>query len=151
MNFIFLFFNKKMNSTAVGPAGSGPLQQVTPWRPQVLPEIRNFLRVAKVYRVEYGPFPPPLGEMQLKPGTIRNIGGGGLMFHSPEPFETGDQLVLRIHLPGWLWQGDDIVESGDLHAEAMLTAIAEVRHTTPNPEGDSYAVGVKFLGRLLVP
>ena len=112
-------------------------------------ELRRFLRLDKDYRVEYGPFPLRGRDDELKPSLIKNIGGGGLMFHSAEPIPVGRQIILKIHLTGWRQDGDEIVESETGDAEVLLTAIAEVNRSEFNPDGGYYTIGAEFLGRVL--
>ena len=89
-------------------------------------ELRRFLRASKSYRLQYGPFPSPERDGPLKESVIQNIGGGGLMFKGSSPIPPGEQLVMKIIIPGWRMQGDDIVEVEDSTCEATITAIAEV-------------------------
>ena len=112
-------------------------------------DLRRFLRVAKEYQVEYGPFPQTGQSGPLKPSVVTNIGGGGLLFNSEETIEVGSQLLLRIFVPGWRRQGDEIVESPDENEVAVISAIAEVRHVDFDQEKTCYSVGVQFLGRVL--
>lgn len=110
-------------------------------------DLRKFLRAEADYRVEYGPFPPAPDMSDLKPGAIKNISGGGLLFNTREPLPVGDQIVIRIHLTGWRPEGDDWVETGD-QTEHPLTTIAEVIRCESDPTSGAYQVGVKFLGRV---
>ncbi len=110
-------------------------------------ELRRFLRLRKEYRVEYGPFPLSGRDGELQSSLIRNIGGGGLQFYSPESFPEGRQLILRIFISGWRQEGEEMVEAEG--AETLVTAIAQVKRTQFDPDKDSYLVAVEFLGRIL--
>lgn len=112
-------------------------------------ELRRFLRTSNEYRVEYGLFPLTNPDEELKTGFIKNIGGGGLMFQSPDPFSIGTQLVLKIYITGWLKQGEDIVEAPGSENIAAITAIAEVTRCEFMPEKNLHNIGVQFLGRIL--
>jgi len=112
-------------------------------------ELRRFMRIAKDYRLEYGPFPFSGPDDELKTSRIRNIGAGGLMFESTEPLPKGRQLLLKIFINGWRPSGEELVESSDPGSEAMVTAIAQVLRCDPGAESGSFLVGVEFLGRIL--
>ena len=111
-------------------------------------ELRRFLRVSTPYRVEYVHFPFP-GNGEPKTSAIKNIGAGGLLFKAHEPFSQGQQLVLKIFIPGWRLDGDDVLEAPDEDSEAPITALSEVRHCTFDPADHCWAVGIEFLGRIL--
>lgn len=112
-------------------------------------ELRRFLRLSKEYRLEYGPFPPSGGDKPLQTSVIKNIGGGGLLFRSEEPFPAGRQLLLKIYLPGWRQEGEEIVEAADPGAEAAISALAQVRRAEFDSSRGGYLVAVEFLGRVL--
>lgn len=113
-------------------------------------ELRRFLRAAKTYRVEYCLFPPGRPDVGLKESVIENLGGGGLLFSSPEPVPVGRQLVLRIHLTGWRQEGGDIVETADETSVAPITAVAKVNRCEFGSADNCYHVGVEFVGRILI-
>lgn len=112
-------------------------------------EVRRYLRLAKEYRVEYGPFPLSGRDDELRPTTIINIGGGGLLFRSTEDFPIGRHLILKTYIVGWRQDGQDLAESDDPAQEARITAIAEVLRSDYNPGEGCYHVAVQFLGRIL--
>ncbi|MEW6264525.1 MAG: PilZ domain-containing protein [Thermodesulfobacteriota bacterium] len=112
-------------------------------------DLRRYLRAAVEYRLEYGPFPAPIKDSQYKSSYIHNIGCGGLMFSADEPLAAGQQLILKIHLPGWRQEDGDLVEAHGDEFEATLTAIAEVTRCDRDSAGGSWTVGVRFLGRVI--
>lgn len=112
-------------------------------------ELRRFLRVAKEYRMEYGPFPFSGRDNEVQPGVIKDIGGGGLMFQSQEPFPEGRQLFFKIFIMGWRLEGDDVVEAEGENTEAAITAIAQVLWSEFDAKEECYKIGVEFLGRIL--
>lgn len=70
------------------------------------------------------------------------------MFIGSEPIPSGEQLVMKIIIPGWRNKGDDVVEAGDSSSEATITAVAEVLRSVEKDNG-VYEIGVQFLGRIL--
>jgi len=112
-------------------------------------ELRRFLRLAKPYRVEYGLFPLSGRDGEIRSSVLKNISGGGLLFHSPDPFPLGRQILLKIQLTGWREHGDELIESENENETVILTAIAEVKWSEPDPEASGFAIGVEFLGRIL--
>jgi c-di-GMP-binding flagellar brake protein YcgR len=113
-----------------------------------LQDLRQYLRAAKDYRVQYGPFPLVGRDDELKESRLRNISGGGLLFEAHEPLPEGRQVVLKIFLPGWRAEGLEI-SPGQAEDEATLSAVAEVVRCQADAETDRYIVGVKFLGRII--
>ena len=115
----------------------------------MIEELRKYVRATKEYRLEYGPFPPTGPDDVKKGAVIRNISAGGVLFQSRENFPLGHQLVLSIYFTGWKKQGEEIVEAPEQDHETVIKAIAEITRCEFETETDSYAVGVKFLGRIL--
>jgi hypothetical protein len=99
--------------------------------------------------VQYGPFPTPDQDGPLKESVIQNIGGGGLMFVGSESIPSGEQLVMKIIIPGWQIKGDDIIETSDPSNEAVITAVAEVLRSEETDTNGVFEIGVRFLGRIL--
>lgn len=112
-------------------------------------DLRRYIRAAKEYRLEYGPFPLSTRDGEFQTSMVRNIGGGGLLFESPDPIPVGRQLVLKIFLRGWRLMDDEVVEAEDDRAEALITAIGQVQWVKDDPAQKRYQIGVEFLGRIL--
>ena len=110
-------------------------------------DLRDYLRATTEYRMEYGPFPLSEKSDELKSSTVMNIGGGGLMFRSPEDLTVGRQIVVKIFLTGWREEKNDLVEAAD--SEALLTVIAEVRRSEFDQKNQCHLIAVQFLGRIL--
>jgi len=109
-------------------------------------ERRKHRRLEKGYRLEYGPFESMATRESLKASALKNLSGGGVLFHAGESFPAGTQLFLKIYIEGWC-QGDcgSVRVSRD-NAELLLKAIAEVLHVVWDTESDSYLVGARFSG-----
>ena len=112
-------------------------------------DLRQYLRASKEYRLEYGLFPLSHRTGEFKSTILKNIGGGGLLFQATEDIPPGRQLVLKIYIPGWRQEGDDIVEAPDRQDEMTLTAIAEVKRSDFDAKNGLWSIGVQFLGRIL--
>ena len=71
------------------------------------------------------------------------------MFTGSAPIPPGEQLVMKIFIPGWRAHGDDIIEAEDPASEAVITAVAEVLRSVETDANGVYEIGVRFLGRIL--
>jgi c-di-GMP-binding flagellar brake protein YcgR len=112
-------------------------------------DLRRYLRASIQYRIEYGPFPLSSQGEDLKESFVNNISAGGLMFTAADDFSPGRQLVIKIYVPGWRQNGDEIIENSEGDAEELqLVAIAEVTRSIKVSNAGVFEVGVKFIGRI---
>lgn len=110
--------------------------------------LRQYLRANKEYPMEYSPFPLSGLTGPTQCGVIKNISGGGLMFHADEDLPIGLQLTVKLHIHGWRIDGDEAVETGDEKDVMPLTAIVEITRCQQCQDGRR-EVGAKFVGRIL--
>lgn len=71
------------------------------------------------------------------------------MFIGSAPIPPGEQLIMKIIIPGWRTKGDDIIEAPDSTSEATITAVAEVLRSVETDANGVYEIGVRFVGRIL--
>lgn len=111
-------------------------------------ERRSHRRIEKSYCIEYGPLNCLIYPDQIMTGTLYNISAGGLLFSSSEFFPKGTQLHVRVRIAGWQITEKGIEKTENQSAEAVLRTIVEVMRITAEPNGTSYRIAAKFLGRV---
>ena len=111
-------------------------------------DVRRYKRLAKKYRIEYGPFSAMLDRKKLHKGVLINIGGGGVLFSSTEKYDIGTQLYIMISITGWGQDNGKVVKVRDEDLELAIKAIAEVLRVDEEKEGNGYIIGAKFSGRV---
>lgn len=112
-------------------------------------EQRIYPRIPKEVSVSVAKLEYPLLADADQSGTLKNIAEGGICFITAASYEPGARLSLKINIKGWrrhLKSVASILEDVTVTAAATpLTAVAEVTWVSPQPNGDSYEIGVKFL------
>lgn len=105
---------------------------------------RRFPRIEKDVEIEVVKLTfPPSKSSELCCET-RDIGGGGICFVSPKPYETGTLLQLNIFVKGWRHHKKPFSKLMDLTSNAPLTAIAEVAWQKRRETDEAFDVGVRF-------
>lgn len=111
-------------------------------------ERRQHMRLAKGYRLEYGPFSSMVNHQNLKASTINDISGGGVSFCSEEQVPVGSQLFLKIYIAGWSAETGEAVTVSSEDSELLLMTIAEVLRADYVADKQCYLIGTRFLGRV---
>jgi len=111
-------------------------------------EVRRYKRLAKKYRIEYGPFSAMLDREKMHKGVLINIGGGGVLFSSTEKYDIGTQLYIMISISGWGQNNGKVIKVVDENLELAIKAIAEVLRVDEDRKGGGYVIGAKFSGRV---
>lgn len=107
-------------------------------------ERRNHTRIDKECRIEYGPFSAMLRPGALRSGALRNIGSGGVLFTADAACAIGEQLFLKIYIPGWQECDGRCHQVTGSGSELLLETVAEVLRV--DDTGQGYLTGVRFLG-----
>lgn len=109
---------------------------------------RKHTRLDKQYRLEYGPFTSVISQDTLKPGTLLNLSGGGVLFTADEPFSTGTHLFVKVYVTGWAQELGAIIKVDNPKSELLLKTIVEVIRSDFDNENNQYLIGAKFLGQV---
>ncbi len=108
-------------------------------------ENRRFPRISSSTVVESTRLAYPLDTASTKMGMSRNIGPEGVCLTSPEPYDAGDILSLKIDLPGWQRFNPSVAAIVDEEkAVAPLTAVVEVVWCRPMTGQEGFEMGVRF-------
>ncbi|MDY6856869.1 MAG: PilZ domain-containing protein [Thermodesulfobacteriota bacterium] len=108
-------------------------------------ERRSCIRLPKNTRVEYHALKYPLDNMDIEEATVKNIGGGGLMFESNRIIEVGTVIQVDITLQGWHKFKPGFFKVHESSISRPVTAIAEVVRTEEIIKEERYEIGVKFI------
>ena len=111
-------------------------------------ERRQHMRLAKGYRLEYGPFSSLVNHQGLKGSTIHDISGGGVSFCAQERIPVGSQLFLKIYITGWRGEEGEAMAVSNEDSELLLMTVAEVLRTDYSEDNQCYLIGTRFLGRV---
>lgn len=109
-------------------------------------ERRNYTRIDKECRIEYGPFSTVVHSGPLRPGAVKNIGSGGVLFTTAAACAIGEQLFLKIYIPGWQQRDGRCRQVSGAGSELLLETVAEVLRV--DDTGQGYLTGVRFLGSI---
>lgn len=109
---------------------------------------RQYTRLTKDYRIEYGPFSALFSENGLTAAMVKNVSGGGLLFGAYEELQIGSKIVLSIYVTGWKQEDGSYVPVPDHAAELQLKAIAEIVRVEHDKESGYYRTGARFVGRV---
>jgi len=109
---------------------------------------RKYKRIAREYRIEYGPFSAIFSASSFKATKVKNLSGGGVLFSADEAFDIGTKLVLVIHIGGWKLENNCCIPSEDHGTELQLKAIAEIVRVEHDLKTGIYRTGARFVGRL---
>ena len=108
-------------------------------------ERRSFMRLPKNTRVEYHRLKYPLDYKNIEEATVKNIGGGGLLFESNHIIDVGTILQLDITLQGWHKFRPGFLKVHESSISRPVTAIAEVVRVDEIIREKRYEIGVKFV------
>lgn len=103
-------------------------------------EKRKFPRVPGRVAIEVSPLLRPLDAVLGKLASATDLSGGGLCFVGPEEYPPGTRLSLRLRLPGIRALAGAAPEP-----PRSIRAIAEAVWSRPDPEGQGFSVGIRFL------
>jgi len=106
------------------------------------------MRLAKEYRIEYGPYSSIFSEQAMKKTVVKNVSGGGVLFAAFEELAPGSKIVLSIHVTGWRQEDGIFVPVPDKKADLNLKAIAEIVRVEHDPDTGCFRTGARFVGRL---
>jgi len=109
---------------------------------------RKFLRLAREYRVEYGPLSALFSGERLKTAIAKNISGGGVLFSAHEELAVGSKIVLSIYVSGWTDEDGSLVPADDPEAELHFKVIAEIVRVERDDESGDFRIGARFVGRV---
>jgi hypothetical protein len=105
-------------------------------------EKRAFQRLPSNFRVEISRLGFPQSKMPRLEIESMDVGGGGLLLQSPERFEPGDNLMLRLYISGLNKFHPGFFKVFESDVGQYLQAIAEVVRAESVPGG--YALGIRF-------
>jgi c-di-GMP-binding flagellar brake protein YcgR len=88
-------------------------------------ERRKFIRIDEHHLLKY-----KVCENDQVLSFVRNISGGGVLFHSKDPVEVGTTLEMRISLPP---------------EEKPIDVVVKVRHIKELKKLGGYNVGAEFV------
>ena len=109
---------------------------------------RKYMRLAREYRIEYGPFSSLFSEHSLKPTLAKNVSGGGVLFGTDEELQLGSKIVLSIHIAGWKHNDGTYIPENELNTALQLKAIAEIVRVEQDSATGMYRTGARFVGRI---
>ena len=109
---------------------------------------RQYTRLTKDYRIEYGPFSALFSENSLKAAMVKNVSGGGVLFGAYEDLPVGSKIILSIYVTGWRQEDGSCIPVPDHAAELQLKAIAEIVRVEHDKESGYYRTGARFVGRV---
>jgi hypothetical protein len=109
---------------------------------------RQYKRLTKDYRIEYGPFSTLFSENSLKATMVKNVSGGGVLFGAYEELPIGSKIFLSIYVSGWRQEDGTYIPVPDHAAELQLKAIAEIVRVEHDNESGYYRTGARFVGRV---
>ncbi len=104
---------------------------------------RRFVRLPKGYSVEINEFKFPITNQERVSATCSDISTGGVCLESPEAFEPGARLQVRVNIPRLNKFMPGFFKVYENDAEQYLQAIAEVAWSEPVPGG--HQVGLRFI------
>lgn len=105
---------------------------------------RRFPRIEKDVEIEVVKLTYPPSKSSELCCETRDIGGGGICFVSPKPYETGTLLQLNILIKGWRHHKKPFSKLMDLTSNTPLTAIAEVAWQKQREADNAFDIGVRF-------
>ncbi len=109
------------------------------------PDQRRFPRIEKDVEIEVVKLTYPPSKSSELCCETRDIGGGGICFVSPKPYDAGTLLQLNILIKGWRHHKKPFSKLMDLTSDAApLTAIAEVAWQKRRGADEAFDVGVRF-------
>ena len=85
---------------------------------------RPYARLSKEYLVEYGPYSALFSNYNLKPATVKNVSGSGVLFRADEHLAVGSKIFLTIHVSGWKQDNGACLPVADQASVLLLNAIA---------------------------
>jgi len=106
------------------------------------------MRIARDYRLEYGPYAALFSEAVFKTTRVKNVSGSGVLFSAYEELPIGSKILLSIHVSGWKQENGSHVPCADHDTELHLRAIAEIVRVEHDLDTGSYRTGARFVGRL---
>lgn len=107
-----------------------------------------YKRIAREYRLEYGPYAALFSEAVFKTTRVKNVSGSGVLFSAYEELPIGSKIVLSIHVSGWKLENGSHVPCADHGSELHLRAIAEIVRVEYDHHTCNYRTGARFVGRL---
>lgn len=108
-------------------------------------EKRNYPRIPREIAIQVSELTYPL---PVEPGDDRigkDIGGGGICFISPHPYDVGKTLCITMHIKGWEMFKKPHSLLLDISAGTPLNVIGLVVWSREQEHGGGYEIGIKFL------
>jgi len=109
---------------------------------------RKYMRLAREYRIEYGPFSSLFSEHALRPTWAKNVSGGGVLFGTDEELPIGSKIVLSIQVSEWKQADGTYIATPGADTELQLKAIAEVVRVEYDSDSGIFRTGARFVGRV---
>lgn len=99
-------------------------------------EMRKYIRLSKVLKIQYALVPGPDEEYEFKKAESINISAGGMKLLVPEFIEQGKQVILQFILP----------MENNYSKLRMLSRVKRSDRTHKNDAGNIFYIGVEFIG-----
>ncbi len=109
---------------------------------------RQYTRITRDYRLEYGPFAAVFFPAPLTATRVKNVSGSGVLFSAHEQLPVGSKIVMSIYVSGWKQENGSPVPCPDHGSELHLQAIAEIVRVEHDEDTGCYRTGARFVGRL---
>jgi len=109
---------------------------------------RQYTRLTKDYRIDYGPFSTLFSGHSLTAAMVKNVSAGGVLFGAYHDLPIGSKIVLSMYVNGWRQEDGSYVPVPDHASELQLKAIAEIVRVEHDNESGYYRTGARFVGRV---
>ena len=107
-------------------------------------ERRNYKRLPKESRVVYKIVEYSSQEKELKEARYKDVGGGGLLLETAEPYSLGTLFKVTFDLQGWQKYYPGFLKFDQTSRSEPITVIGQVARVEELGEGN-YEIGLKFL------
>jgi len=104
---------------------------------------RRYPRLEKKTRLQSGLLTYPINEDEFAVGNMENISLGGIKMHTPEKYEDGALVQVKLNLPGWLKYHTGFLKVLEDSNGTPLSAICEVLRS--KREGKKYTTAMRFI------
>lgn len=105
-------------------------------------ERRRYYRLPKPFSVQAFEFSFPMSSRPCVDTTCVDISGGGLCLESPQRFEEGSVIHVKVHIPTLNKYSGGFFKSHENDVDQYLSAIAKVAWVEPSH--GQYLLGVQF-------
>lgn len=108
-------------------------------------ERREYVRMPKNIRVDLSRFAYPLNAQRIHTVECINISAGGLLLQSPQKFETGEKVQVRIYMPRLNKFHPSYFKVFESTEGQNVLAIGEIARSEEKIPLSKYELGIRFV------